>query len=261
MKGQGPGPFLRAARPRAGVLDGDAPVWKFDLCCRHRGEGRVAHTALVMHSARVDGKPRQKLIKRFATIRSCCIADPFNATAWWHDIESTFAGWEETFCDEGGWLVRDKAAIVANLRAVVPKPRPSARRPFVEWLAAKEREEKEAWDRYYRERRAESDRWRAEHERRQAEEEGRRQEQRRKAEEQAYEFLFGRGRDEPTAEDYAWLDANPAMPIAGIKAAYRRQAMRYHPDRNPGDAEAEAKFRKVQAAWERIEKAEQRRAG
>ena len=28
-----------------------------------------------------------------------------------------------------------------------------------------------------------------------------------------------------------------------IKQAYRRLAMKYHPDRNPGDAEAEVKFK------------------
>lgn len=35
-----------------------------------------------------------------------------------------------------------------------------------------------------------------------------------------------------------------------IKRAYRRLAMKYHPDRNPGDAEAEAKFKEAAAAYE-----------
>lgn len=35
-----------------------------------------------------------------------------------------------------------------------------------------------------------------------------------------------------------------------IKRAYRRLAMKYHPDRNPGDAEAEAKFKECAAAYE-----------
>jgi curved DNA-binding protein CbpA len=38
-----------------------------------------------------------------------------------------------------------------------------------------------------------------------------------------------------------------------IKAAYRALAMKYHPDRNPGDATAEAKFKVIQTAYEVLE--------
>ena len=34
-----------------------------------------------------------------------------------------------------------------------------------------------------------------------------------------------------------------------IKTAYRKQAMKFHPDRNPGDAEAEAQFKEVGEAY------------
>ena len=37
---------------------------------------------------------------------------------------------------------------------------------------------------------------------------------------------------------------------AAIKSAYRKLAMKYHPDRNPDNAEAEAKFKEVGAAYE-----------
>lgn len=44
-----------------------------------------------------------------------------------------------------------------------------------------------------------------------------------------------------------------------IKKAYRRAAMKYHPDRNPGDKEAEGKFKEVSEAYE-VLKDEQKRA-
>lgn len=38
-----------------------------------------------------------------------------------------------------------------------------------------------------------------------------------------------------------------------IKSAYRKLAMKYHPDRNPGDLEVVEKFKEVQAAYEILE--------
>ena len=37
---------------------------------------------------------------------------------------------------------------------------------------------------------------------------------------------------------------------ADMKSAYRKLAMKYHPDRNPGDEEAEQKFKELNAAYE-----------
>src|SRR5579883_44696 len=35
-----------------------------------------------------------------------------------------------------------------------------------------------------------------------------------------------------------------------IKKAHRKLAMQYHPDRNPGDKQAEARFKEIQAAYD-----------
>ncbi|MDX2017843.1 MAG: molecular chaperone DnaJ [Planctomycetota bacterium] len=43
-----------------------------------------------------------------------------------------------------------------------------------------------------------------------------------------------------------------------IKRAYRRLAMKYHPDRNPGDAEAEARFKEAAEAYEILSDAQKR---
>lgn len=43
-----------------------------------------------------------------------------------------------------------------------------------------------------------------------------------------------------------------------IKRAYRKMAMKYHPDRNPGDAEAEKKFKEAAEAYEVLSDPEKR---
>jgi len=49
-------------------------------------------------------------------------------------------------------------------------------------------------------------------------------------------------------------DASPEE----IKRAYRRLAKQYHPDRNPGDRQAEARFKEIQAAYEVLGSPERR---
>ena len=45
-----------------------------------------------------------------------------------------------------------------------------------------------------------------------------------------------------------------------IKAAYRRQAIKYHPDKNPGDKNAEAQFKAINEAYEVLSDAQKRAA-
>ena len=44
-----------------------------------------------------------------------------------------------------------------------------------------------------------------------------------------------------------------------IKKAYRRQAMKCHPDRNPGDRQAEERFKDVKEAYEVLSDADKRK--
>jgi molecular chaperone DnaJ len=53
----------------------------------------------------------------------------------------------------------------------------------------------------------------------------------------------------PPRDPYLILGVPRGAPAADIKAAYRRLALQWHPDRNPGDAAAEEKFKEVAIAY------------
>jgi molecular chaperone DnaJ len=51
------------------------------------------------------------------------------------------------------------------------------------------------------------------------------------------------------ADFYELLEVERGADEATLKSAYRRLAMRYHPDKNPGCSESEAKFKAISAAY------------
>ena len=61
------------------------------------------------------------------------------------------------------------------------------------------------------------------------------------------------------ADPYRVLGVGKDASDAEIKRAFRKKARQFHPDRNPDDAGAEAKFKQVQAAHDKIGTAESRR--
>jgi len=57
---------------------------------------------------------------------------------------------------------------------------------------------------------------------------------------------------------YETLGVSPSATQAEIKKSYRKMAMKYHPDRNPGDTEAEEKFKAATEAYEVLSNEEKR---
>ncbi len=68
-----------------------------------------------------------------------------------------------------------------------------------------------------------------------------------------------RSRDEMRALDALELESD--ADFAAVKAAYRRLAKENHPDLKQGDADAAKRFQQVQAAYEVLRKAEERKEG
>lgn len=59
---------------------------------------------------------------------------------------------------------------------------------------------------------------------------------------------------------YSLLQVSRDCDGATLKSSYRKLAMKYHPDRNPGDAEAEARFKAISAAYDCLKDPQKRAA-
>ena len=58
---------------------------------------------------------------------------------------------------------------------------------------------------------------------------------------------------------YEVLEVSRTADAVEIKAAYRKKAIRFHPDKNPGDAKAEERFKEAAEAYQILSDAEKRR--
>ena len=58
---------------------------------------------------------------------------------------------------------------------------------------------------------------------------------------------------------YEVLGVSKNADAAAIKKAYRKLALQYHPDKNPGDKEAEEKFKEAAEAYDVLSNEEKRR--
>lgn len=59
---------------------------------------------------------------------------------------------------------------------------------------------------------------------------------------------------------YSLLEVEQAADDAAIKSSYRKLAMKWHPDRNPGDEEAEARFKAISVAYDCLKDPQKRAA-
>src|ERR1700677_1423292 len=59
---------------------------------------------------------------------------------------------------------------------------------------------------------------------------------------------------------YETLECQKSATVETLKGAYRKLAMKFHPDRNPGDASAEVKFKEISEAYDVLKDDQKRSA-
>src|SRR5690554_1695972 len=62
------------------------------------------------------------------------------------------------------------------------------------------------------------------------------------------------------ADFYSVLGVDRGSDEKTLKVAYRKLAMQYHPDRNPGDAASEQKFKEISEAYDTLKDPQKRAA-
>ncbi|HNJ48268.1 MAG TPA: DnaJ domain-containing protein, partial [Novosphingobium sp.] len=62
------------------------------------------------------------------------------------------------------------------------------------------------------------------------------------------------------ADFYELLEVERTADDATIKSSFRKLAMRWHPDRNPGDGDAETRFKAINEAYDCLKDPQKRAA-